>query len=348
MATRKIGFTLVVTCALPILLLVERSTGGKVAILLLLILICSLLIYTECRFEYTRQPPSDVQTTNGGDCNPYMMMMMPPGRPRTVKIIISLECVVRRQSGDDSFEIRWFRNTTGEVEDLGLGDPDMPQGNQLLSRYHNTKLFNQQYNPNLLGKYWCQVIINTTADPDLQPLMKSNVFTLLPPENYTGPHCSSAPISSSFQAINNVTCADLPVTNQSDQTPQVVIMMSTTTQQTTTDTTSIWTGNIASFVSSPSATPLVVPSPGQQTLLAVVASVGGLLLIIAIILVVVIAVMLAMKKKKMVRQTDQKGRVVHILDVINLLITLLPSDNIITTCQYVHQCTLAVVVMVLL
>ena len=40
MATRgMIGFTLVVTCALPmVLLLVERSTGGKVIILLLLVM----------------------------------------------------------------------------------------------------------------------------------------------------------------------------------------------------------------------------------------------------------------------------------------------------------------------
>ena len=45
MATRgMIGFTLVVTCALPILLLVERCTGGKIVTILLLVLICSLLI----------------------------------------------------------------------------------------------------------------------------------------------------------------------------------------------------------------------------------------------------------------------------------------------------------------
>ena len=273
-----------------------------------------------------------------------------------MKIIVSLECTVQRKIGiNDEFQIEWFReNTTGGMENLGRGNHDQLQSNMIRSsRYEN--LLNQQYNPSFAGKYWCQVI-NTTADPD-QPLMRSNVFTLLPPDSYTGRHCSS---SSSFQVINNDTCADLPdlpATNQPDQavpdttissTPQAVIIISTTTQQTTTDTTSIWTGNVASFVSSPSTTPLTVPSTGQQTLLAVVASVGGVLLIIAIILVVVIAVMLTMKKKKTVRQTDQKGRVVHILDVINPLITLLPSDNIITTCQYVHQCTLAVVVMMLL
>ena len=160
------------------------------------------MVYTECRFEYRKQPPSCALLFNGEDCTPYNMPRTSPD----ARIIISLECVVRRQSSiNDSFEIRWFReNTTGIVEDLGQGDPDMAQGNaDWVSRYHNTKLFNQQYNSSFVGKYWCQVI-NTTTDPD-QPLMRSNVFTLLPPENYSASHCSSV------QVIDNITCADLPV-----------------------------------------------------------------------------------------------------------------------------------------
>ena len=47
----------------------------------------------------------------------------------------------------------------------------------------HTKFLNQPYSPSLLGKYWCQVI-NTTADPD-QPLMRSNVFTLVAPGDYS-------------------------------------------------------------------------------------------------------------------------------------------------------------------
>ena len=107
----------------------------------------------------------------------------------------------------DGYEIRWYReNTTGEVEDLGRGDPEVLQGNDWLSRYHSTKLVNQQYNPSFAGKYWCQVI-NTTANPD-QPLMRSNVFTLLPPGSYTATTCSAP---TAIQHISNVTCADLPV-----------------------------------------------------------------------------------------------------------------------------------------
>ena len=153
-------------------------------------------IIGQCRFEYRTQPPlSTVQ-----DCNAY--------QGNIVKIL--LQCIVRRRTDvTDEFEIRWFReNTTGEVENLGRGFPDIAFGTDWLSRYHNTLLVNQQYNPSYAGKYWCQVI-NTTADPD-QPLIRSNVFTLLPPENYTGTPCSGIG-AVILQQIDNVTCADLPV-----------------------------------------------------------------------------------------------------------------------------------------
>ena len=108
----------------------------------------------------------------------------------------------------DQFMIKWFReNTTGVVEDLGLGNPVIQLGIGQLSDYHKTALFNQPYSPSLLGKYWCQVI-NTTADPD-QPLMRSNVFTLLAPGDYSGPTCISKRLR--FQVVQNITCADLHI-----------------------------------------------------------------------------------------------------------------------------------------
>ena len=125
----------------------------------------------------------------------------------TIRIV--LECRVRRQTGvTDEFIIKWFKkNTTGVVEDLGTGSLICRQldGRDLVSRYHETALLNQLYNPSFLGKYWCQVI-NTTANTD-QPLMRSNVFTLLAPKNYTGSTCSG---SSQIQKVANRTCADLP------------------------------------------------------------------------------------------------------------------------------------------
>ena len=121
---------------------------------------------------------------------------------------------MRHQTNE--FEIRWLReNTTGVVEDLGLGEPNKSQGSMhWFSRYHNSDFFNQQYNPSYLGKYWCQVI-NTTADPD-QPLMRSNVFTLLAPENYTQSTCAN---QSTLQTMENITCADLPVHSEQTTLP---------------------------------------------------------------------------------------------------------------------------------
>ena len=102
-----------------------------------------------------------------------------------------------------SYSIRWFReNTTGAVEDLGLGDPINQLGTDRISRYHDTAFINQPYSPSLLGKYWCQMI-NKTADPD-QPLMRSNVFTLLAPGNYCEKNCSGV------QRVDNIACADQP------------------------------------------------------------------------------------------------------------------------------------------
>ena len=123
------------------------------------------------------------------------------------KINIALECVVRRLAGvNTTFMIRWFReNTTGAVEDLGLGDPLFQQDIDRTSRYHQTAFFNQAYSPSLLGKYWCQVI-NTTADPD-QPLMRSNVFTLLAPEDYSRHRCMG---TSTIQQVDDIACADEP------------------------------------------------------------------------------------------------------------------------------------------
>ena len=110
---------------------------------------------------------------------------------------------MRQQNGStEEYEIRWFReNTTGEVEELGRGSTETVCEDTVSSRYHDRDLLNQEYSPSLLGKYWCQVI-NTTADPD-QPLMRSNVFTLLAPGDYNGTTCTTV------QALANTTCADM-------------------------------------------------------------------------------------------------------------------------------------------
>ena len=125
-----------------------------------------------------------------------------------------MECsIIAKKKLNGTFQIKWFKeNKTGGLVDLGLGFPEHQTIHNTMnfvtnSRYHDRLFLHQQYNPTFLGKYWCQVI-NTTADPD-QPLTRSNVFTLLPPENYTGPSCAM-----SGQVINNVTCADMLESNQ--------------------------------------------------------------------------------------------------------------------------------------
>ena len=151
----------------------------------------------ECTFLYVGQPPS----TTMQDCDPYFTY-----DNLSNYIWIRLVCIVRTHKDlQGIFEIRWFKkNSTEEVVDLGLGHEQEMHTNMTLetrSRYHDERFFNRAYNPSFLGKYWCQVI-NTTADPD-QPLMRSNVFTLLPPDNYIGQSCATS------QFTNKTTCADL-------------------------------------------------------------------------------------------------------------------------------------------
>ena len=126
-----------------------------------------------------------------------------------------MEClIVTKTNLNGTFQIKWFKeNKTGGLVDLGLGFPEHHTTHNTMdfiinSRYHDILFLHQEYNTSFLGKYWCQVI-NTTADPD-QPLMRSNVFTLLPPDNYTGLGCRSMNLSVQF--IDNKKCADMLAT----------------------------------------------------------------------------------------------------------------------------------------
>ena len=189
----------------------------------------------------------------------------------------------------DEYEVRWFReNTTGEVEDLGLGDPDTLLGMEWISRYHNIAFRNQQYSPSLLGKYWCQVI--TTADPD-QPLMRSNVFTLLAPGNYSGPACTLV------QEVGNMTCADLPANQPVGMTTTTVPVL----VPTTTTLMAPITVQTPAASSSPSSTPFPTTQDQILPFLYVIASIGGIFLITITVLIVVITVM------RLKRGTDHKG-----------------------------------------
>ena len=183
---------------------------------------------------------------------------------------------MRGESGQ--FEIRWFReNTTGAVEDLELGDPIMLHDKDWFSRYHDIAFLNQPYSPSLLGKYWCQVIINTTADPD-QPLMRSNVFTLLAPGDYSGPTCTGT-----VQTVFNITCADL------------------STQTDLGETTAMHSSPIFTTMTAPAHTPSVVTTPTQTSAAQQgpsVISVMGVVIVIISVLAVRVIVILFIKWRK--------------------------------------------------
>ena len=227
-------------------------------------------------------------------------------------IRILLDCVVRRpNSVFDQFEIRWFReNTTGTVEDLDLGNPIMNLGSDQVSQYHQNKFLDQPYSPSLLGKYWCQVI-NTTADPD-QPLMRSNVFTLLAPGDYNETTCPGT------QAVNNITCADLfdlgktTTSHQSSiftdvalssgitlSTPahtSPVVTRSLAVEGITSHTAIIPTTQSLSHMPSFVTTPIQLSDAQQNPFIIVIAVMGVVIVIISVVAVTCIAIVILLIK----------------------------------------------------
>ena len=215
----------------------------------------------------------------------------------------------------NEFEIRWFReNTTGAVEDLGLGDPNRTQESMhWYSRYHDSDFINQQYNPSYLGKCWCQVI-NTTADPD-QPLMRSNVFTLLAPENYTQPTCVNQ--STTIQTMNNITCADLPVHSEQTTLPAPTTTLSSLDkssckmQDSSTEaknTCSSMTGlsltnaTSGSYVTNITSSTISPASPAASVLLIVYPVAAVLSAVIVIVSVISVTIILLLVKRQRVKK----------------------------------------------
>ena len=250
------------------------------------------MTHTECSFEFLRQPPS----TTLNDCNPY-------DNNDNDRIVIVLEAIVRRMEDiSTTFMIRWFReNTTGAVEDLGLGDPVQTGQRDQTSRYHNTAFLNQPYSPSLLGKYWCQVI-NTTADPD-QPLMRSNVFTLLAPENYNESTCSGP---QQVQQEMNEICADELGNPQLISSP--VLMTKTLTMSSYHTTTysifpipaesTIVSTTITPGIPTPDVSPTITPALPSVILYVVSGVSGGVLLVTILICCSGVILILVKRRRK--------------------------------------------------
>ena len=220
-----------------------------------------------------------------------------------------------------TFMIRWFReNTTGAVEDLRIGDPIGQQGTDRISRYHDTAFLNQPYSPSLLGKYWCQVI-NTTADPD-QPLMRSNVFTLLALGTYSRSACTG------IQVENNETCADLPG-NQPVQLTTPLIL--TTQLQTLTSTAAVAVSSYHTthLLISPTPTELAhstiaatttitsLPAPATSVIVYTAAGVSGGALVAILCccsMIIVILIVVMRRRRKTGGQATAAGQCITVCD----------------------------------
>ena len=214
-----------------------------------------------------------------------------------------------------------------------IGYPDqmhlMQSSTDWFSRYHNTAFLNQPYSPSLLGKYWCQ-LINTTADPDQPLTVRSNVFTLLAPGNYSGSPCAG---TAQLQAVVNRKCADLPnsqsgqitslvfkpvptllLTSTSTSVVQTLTMKSSDntlifTPYSTTDQTNVINTTFADAVIHMTTTPPPSPSGSvtvvQLSITPIIAGVSAGVVLVLIIFSMLIMILIVMKRKKMMKHEKQ-------------------------------------------
>ena len=151
------------------------------------------------------QPPTNLS------CNPFdTRVPTPVWRLRTI-------CTAQRLSGSQTFDIHWFhRKRNGEVEDL-MRPETWTSSDTLEEVYFNINWINEQYNTDMLGEYWCQIIV-TSEQPNIY-LGISNVFTIDPPESYTASRCSQ------IVQVSETLCADFAPTTS---TPLLLLPITST------------------------------------------------------------------------------------------------------------------------
>lgn len=152
-----------------------------------------LLILAQCNtFRFTVQPPTTL------DCNPFDTVPSPPvWRLRT-------SCTAERLSGTQSFDVNWFhRKRTGEIENLSR--PEMWTYSDTQEQvYFGSQWTNRPYDMDMLGDYWCQVIV-TSQQPNLF-LGISNIITIDEYSAYNTRRCTEVKI------VTETLCADQPPT----------------------------------------------------------------------------------------------------------------------------------------
>ena len=108
-------------------------------------------------------------------------------------------------SNIDSFDLSWYRRRSndGMVENLGPGDMRQEHTDTesiVLSGITGLNL--AAFSEDMPGDYWCQVEVTNSSGQF--PLARSNILTLLRPEDYPG-----LSVCSGVHSVGTHTCADI-------------------------------------------------------------------------------------------------------------------------------------------
>ncbi|XP_019854588.1 PREDICTED: uncharacterized threonine-rich GPI-anchored glycoprotein PJ4664.02-like [Amphimedon queenslandica] len=157
------------------------------ASILLLIIILKESSAQCTTFQFTVQPPAEL------DCNPFDTV---PGTPVWR---LRTRCTAERLNGTQSFDVNWFhRKRTGEIENLSRPETWSATSN-IEDVYFGNQLTNRPYTEDMLGEYWCQVVVQNQV-----LLGMSNVFTINDPYSYDVERCIGT------KSVSETLCADNP------------------------------------------------------------------------------------------------------------------------------------------
>ena len=107
----------------------------------------------------------------------------------------------------DSYDLFWYRERScdGLVENLGPGSGEIETTNsERIMLQGIANLNNAPFSEEMPGEYWCQAVITNSSGKYLAT--RSNVLTVLRPENYTG-----LSVCSSVQFTDASKCAYPPI-----------------------------------------------------------------------------------------------------------------------------------------
>jgi hypothetical protein len=173
---------------------------------------------TQCStFQFIEQPPQEF------DCNPFDPLVAPTPVWR-----LTTSCTAERISGSQTFDVHWFhKNSTGEIRDLRRPEFWIPGETREEVRFGD-HLVNDPFIPDMIGEYWCQVIV-TDQTPNVL-LGISNVFTIRDVASY-----GSTKRCTGRQIVTETKCADqapLFESTTSSSTVSSVAVMSATPSST--------------------------------------------------------------------------------------------------------------------